>query len=207
MIDCRVDSIDETTFALLKRSGLKKVFVGVESASPFALASYKKGYRTEIIREKLGILEDLNIDFILGYIFFSPLDTLEGLERSLQLVETLDVRDFNLFLQSVRVYPGTPLYFDLARRGLLEGDFPFFSAIYPNPVVERIRQIMTNFGELAWLAHPSFESDGKRAAKLTREAIYELAVRLLHGLFNYGQRQDMIGMDRLFSEIKGELVI
>lgn len=207
MIDVRVDSIDEKTFALLRRSGLRKVFIGVESGSPLALASYGKGYHPEIIRKKLATLEDMDIDFILGYIFFSPLDTLEGLSQSLKLVVDLNVRDFSLFLQSVRVYPGTPLHHELARRGLLEGEFPFLSALYPNPFIERIRGIMGEFEYLVWLRTIGSEDNRQRTTVRKDDLVYELAVRLLSGLIDCGQREDIMEMDRLFSDIKTELLI
>ena len=206
MIDCRVDSVDRDVFRVLKASGLTKVFIGVESASPYALANYNKGYKPDIIRAKLQILEDLGIEFVLGYIFFSPLDTVEGLESSLRLIDDLDIRDFTLFTQQVRIYPGTPLYFDLRSRGLLRGRFPFFKARYPDAFVDKICHSMMAFEQLTSLVLNRALTDGESELTRSREGIYRLAVRLLDGLFDCSRRKDIDGMDRLFQEIRAELV-
>jgi len=149
MIDCRVDSISLDTFTLLKRAGLRKVFVGVESASEDALQAFNKGYSPSIIRKKLEILDKLGIEFILGFIMFNPFETLEGLSKSYQLIMDLNRRDFGLFLQSVRIYPGTPLYHQLKEHEQLQGTFPYFSALYTDNRVDEIRNMLSEFGNLA----------------------------------------------------------
>jgi len=148
MIDCRVDSIDANVFTTLQRSGLKKVFIGVESASPTALSFLRKGFKPEIIRHKLNILDELGIDFILGYMFFNPLDTIEGLEQSYQLLLDLGFADPSLFRTEARVYPGTDLHRDLEQRGLLQGEFPFFTARYQDAYVQKLHELMMNFDAL-----------------------------------------------------------
>lgn len=190
MIDCRVDSIDRSIFKFLKKSGLRKAFIGVESASEVALDTFRKGYKPQIIKEKLHILEELDIEYILGYIMFNPLETIEGLEQSYQLVNDLDRHDHELFLQSVRIYPGTHLHRDLERRGLLVGKFPYFTAEYSNAQVKRIREMMDEFGTLAALKIRAAYDNGEWEANQQREQMYIQASDLLRKLLECAKQED-----------------
>jgi len=71
---------------------------------------------------------------------FNPLETIDGLEASFKLLIDLNIRDFELFLQSVRVYPGTDFHKTLNRFQLLSGFFPYFSIKYQNKNIEKIRK-------------------------------------------------------------------
>ena len=147
MIDCRVDSIDFQTFDLLKKSGLNKVFIGVESGSENTLRHFRKGYRSSLIKEKLTILDTLGIEYVLGFIMFNPYETIDGLLQSINLLKELNLRDFELFLQSVRIYSGTQLHFALRQDNLIEGEFPFYQANYVNDDVAKIKDFMNKIGE------------------------------------------------------------
>lgn len=191
MIDCRVDSIESSAFTTLKRSGLKKVFVGVESASETTLDTFQKGYRREIIRENLRILENLGIEFILGFIMFSPLETLDGLGQSYRLISELGHRDYELFLQSVRVYPGTDLQQMLEGLELIEGVFPHFVGRYVDPNVKQILEVMSQFAETASTTISLAYKDGEAKAVQAREQIYLQAHELMGQLIEVAKRNDM----------------
>ena len=190
MIDCRVDSISYKNFSLLKRAGLKKVFVGVESASFNTLKVFNKGYSPQIITEKLHILDNLNIEFILGYIMFNPFETLHGLEQNYKLIAELGRKDFGLFLQSVRIYPGTQLHHQLSQQNLLQGEFPYFSAKYLDPQVNRVRNMLSEFGNLAVpMLRSKKYKENKLLAKKTQEHLYDV-IRVSLGNIISGMKEN-----------------
>jgi radical SAM superfamily enzyme YgiQ (UPF0313 family) len=174
MIDCRADSIAPDTFSLLKRAGLRKVFVGIESGSTLSLQSFNKGYHPSIIYEKLKILEELDLDVVLGFIMFNPLDNLNGLEKSYHLIMDLDQQDFGLFLQEVRIYPGTPLYNKLLVQDQLKGTFPYFNADYNDEKVAHICTLLSEFGNLAVPLLRSTLTIDKSRAKTIRQNMFEI---------------------------------
>ncbi|HEY9285120.1 MAG TPA: radical SAM protein [Pyrinomonadaceae bacterium] len=205
MIDCRVDSIERDVFKVLKKSGLKKVFVGVESASEAALSNFRKGYRPDSIRERLRTLDELGVEYVLGYIFFSPFETLDGLEQNLRFVSDLGRGDYTLFLQSVRVYPGTPLQRQLAESGLLIGEFPFYKAAYLDPSVKQIRDLMLGFESLSLPHLEASSTRGASRASAARDFVYQLAKTLLLELLECGRRGDLSDMDKVFEQVVGRL--
>lgn len=205
MIDCRIDSIDEKVFRLLKRSGLRKVFVGAESSSEIALDKFKKGYKSNIVRKKLGILEELGIEIILGYIFFSPFDTLKGLEQNYRFILDLKQRDFNLFLQSARVYPGTSFHRDLEQQGLLIGEFPHFTALYTDPYVGKLAQMMENFSDTMLPMIRASALQGKKELVYSRDIIYSLLSSHLGDLIKYAQQGDESGLNSTYKKFMHEL--
>jgi radical SAM superfamily enzyme YgiQ (UPF0313 family) len=150
MIDCRVDSIDREVFATLKRSGLRRVYVGVESGDDEVLLAFRKGYASSRIAERLRVLTELGLDYIPGFIMFTPTATLAGLEQSRQLIGQMDThKRLLMFFSEATVYPGTPLEHDLRHRGLLRGEFPHYTAEYADPQVSRLRRRMKEFTRLA----------------------------------------------------------
>ncbi len=150
MVDCRVDAIDKKIFRELAKSGLRKVFVGVESLSAETLKNMRKGYKPEIIAKNLQILKDLGIKFHLGYIFFNPLQTLNDLEEEHRRFSRLPNRDFSLFFKAIRSYPGTDLHSKLEQMELLAGNFPCKSVKYIDSSVGQIRQVLSQFAEKAF---------------------------------------------------------
>lgn len=147
MIDCRVDSLDEVTIPLLKRAGLVRAFVGVESGSGIVRSALNKEYRSTDVVGALRILSGASIEVILGFVFFTPYDDRLSLLQSAHLLRLLHSKDFALHLQRMRVYPGTKLERDLKDLGLLRGHFPFFKFDFASPEVEILFQEVRMLGE------------------------------------------------------------
>lgn len=146
MADVRVDSVDLELFALLRRSGLRRVFVGVETASKAAQRSFGKLYREGRLAAATEDLARLEIHVILGFIMFSPLETVQGLLESAAYLDEAGYEDYRLLLQEVRVYPGTALEASLRDAGLLRGEFPYYRFEYDSPDVGLIASVVTALG-------------------------------------------------------------
>jgi hypothetical protein len=124
MIDTRADGVDHDLFALLRRAGLRRVFVGVESGSDEALLELDKrtGRRTAVkALETLGVLD---IEVLLGFMYFTPLANRRTSLENAAFLREIGAADFELHVQRTRIYPGTPLEEQLRRQNLLTGSFP-----------------------------------------------------------------------------------
>ncbi len=146
MIDCRVDSVSRPLFQLLVHAGLRQAFLGIESTSVNSLKVFGKFYGHADPASAVTVLSDLGVKVIVGFIFFQPLATLQDLVDNAVLLRDMDADDFELHLQKVRVYPGTPLEELLRSQELIEGEFPFFSAAFADRHVRLVAEAM---GELA----------------------------------------------------------
>jgi len=88
-ICCRLTDIQQTTFELLRKAGLRGVGVSVESTNQPSLNLMGKGMRSEIIYPTLGLLERMGIQCQVNLIFFDPYITIEGVKGNLELLEHL----------------------------------------------------------------------------------------------------------------------
>jgi radical SAM superfamily enzyme YgiQ (UPF0313 family) len=159
MVDLRIDGIDREVLAMLYRSGLRQVFVGVESGAAKTLVTLDKGYSPDMVVRKLAILKDLGIRPIMGYIMWAPEDDVDALEQSFHFIQGMNYKDFSIFFQFLHIYPGTPIHRMLERKGRLEGSFPYFESTYENPSLEFFRRAMV---ELEALVGPAVASASYR---------------------------------------------
>lgn len=86
-IECRADDVDYEIFKNLKKAGLIKVFVGIESGSQAVLDRYNKGTTVDVNRNAIDILNSLNIQCHPGYILFDPKTTLSELQETVAFFE------------------------------------------------------------------------------------------------------------------------
>ncbi len=127
-IECRAENVDEALFRLLKKAGLKEVFVGIESAVPRSLESMKKGVTLEENLEAIDVLDKLNIRTGVGFITMEPDTTMDEFFTNLKfIVDKVYPMKKRLGsyvdpLSKLQVFSGTPIYEELSDRGLLEGD-------------------------------------------------------------------------------------
>lgn len=129
MIDARVDSIETATFAALRRAGLHRVFVGIETGSPTQLAFYRKGYRGAardggFVSRKLRLLADLQIEIVPGIITYHPETGPDELLNTLAAIDASGYRGTFQFMNRLVVHPGTSLWANYRRRGLLADEWP-----------------------------------------------------------------------------------
>ncbi|MDB5656511.1 MAG: methyltransferase [Tardiphaga sp.] len=129
MIDARVDSIDAATFAALRRAGLHRVFVGIETGSDTQLDFYNKRYSRAgrdagFIRRQMRMLAELGIEIVPGIITYHPETEPDELLRTLGAIDASGYRGTFQFMNRLFVHPGTTLWHDYRRRGLLLDDWP-----------------------------------------------------------------------------------
>jgi radical SAM superfamily enzyme YgiQ (UPF0313 family) len=140
MIDARVDSIDRDLFALMRRAGLRKVFVGVETGSEEQLASYNKRYllNAETPADRLKVLRDLGIEIIPGMLMFHPNVMATELRQSIELLDELGWKSHYQLFNRVQLYPGTPLYQEYEEKGWATGEWPVKDWEFRDPRARRL---------------------------------------------------------------------
>ncbi|HEY1618681.1 MAG TPA: radical SAM protein [Streptosporangiaceae bacterium] len=128
--DCRVDSIEPELFGLLSQAGLREVFIGIESSSDSQLSYYNKTYdpaassQEDFIRKQIAICHELDIKVSPGIITYHPHVTRDELLLTADLMDFCEYRASYPYWSTIMAYPGTQLYADYARDGLLTGEWP-----------------------------------------------------------------------------------
>jgi len=113
--ETRADSVDRELLALMKRSGCKTLYVGVESGSPRMLELLRKGETVEDFRNLFRWARELGVQTSASFIVGVPGETPDDRRLTTQLAAEIkpDVAGFNVFLG----LPGSPLYDQLKTSG------------------------------------------------------------------------------------------
>jgi radical SAM superfamily enzyme YgiQ (UPF0313 family) len=146
MIDCRVDSIEKNLFEHLYRAGLRKIFVGVETPDPEQLAKYNKKYLIKKARpqDRLREAKDIGLEVVPGLLTFHPRSAVKELRRILEFVEDVGWHGKFQLLHRIRAYPGTPLYDEYSRDGLLTvGTWPNEDWVSADPRMDQFVKRVT----------------------------------------------------------------
>lgn len=125
-LDCLVQSFEPGLFEKLRKAGLRRVFLGLESGSAASLRLYKKGFSVAAARRVLSGLAALEIEVISGYILFHPYATLSDVRAGVDFLADDLAHDGNpkKFLSKLSPEAGTELFVSMERDGLLTGSFP-----------------------------------------------------------------------------------
>ena len=78
-------------FKRLKKNGLNRLFLGVESGSNAQLARYKKGYNKDDIISSIRYFSLLGINLRFGFIFFDPLMTVTDIHENIMFLGRKDI--------------------------------------------------------------------------------------------------------------------
>ena len=123
IIDCnmRFNALSLEEYKLMKKAGFRLVLFGLESANPKTLKKVSKGVAAEDIVEscklarKAGLFPHITIMF--GY----PWENFEDIMNTVRLGKYLMRKGYAYTLQSTIVipYPGTPLFEECKKEGLL----------------------------------------------------------------------------------------
>lgn len=110
--------VDLETLRLMRRSGLRLLCVGVESADQEILDNVKKQIRVDQIREFFTASKKADVLVHGCFMVGNPGETRESLERTLDFAKELSPDTAQFF--PLMVYPGTAAYDWAAKEGLLE---------------------------------------------------------------------------------------
>lgn len=105
---------NEEMLKVMKRSGAKTVYIGVESASPQALSALGKKLDLDMVIKAVELLKKHGFEIFASYILGSPEDTTRAIRETIRFAKHLDtnVAQFSILTP----YPGTALHEELKER-------------------------------------------------------------------------------------------
>jgi len=125
---CRVSEVERELFAHLKQAGLKRVFIGVESAHQRGLDTYHKGTTILQNQQAINILDSLDITTIVAFILTDAFTTWEELKCNVGFLTAIKPgveRTGGLLSVEPCLTPhkGTPIYDQLNALNRLKGNY------------------------------------------------------------------------------------
>ncbi|HEX2836217.1 MAG TPA: radical SAM protein [Thermoanaerobaculia bacterium] len=111
----RVDTVQDRMLDKLRRAGFRWLAFGIESADETVRDDVDKGFEQSEIFDTLEKVRNAGIYVIGNYIFGLPEDSMESMEKTLQLAIELNCEFANFY--STMAYPGSPLYATAVERG------------------------------------------------------------------------------------------
>ncbi len=118
----RLDCLDAEGVALMKKSGCKRIYCGIESGSQRLLDHYKKALQVSQIEAQIKLARKGGIEVSAFFIVGAPGETEEDFEASVALARTSGV-DY-VIVTRMQYWPGTEMYTDVAG-GLDFSLFPY----------------------------------------------------------------------------------
>ena len=145
ILSSRADAIEEDLFVHLKRAGLRKVFLGVESGTQRGLDRFQKKTTVEQNKRALRVLSKIGLDYTIAFIIFDPYSTLDDVRGNLEFLS--EIRPFwwgkkgVLSIEpSIIVHRGTPIEQALRKEGRLKGNYMGSTYTIEDRRIEAIRR-------------------------------------------------------------------
>lgn len=116
IIDSRVENVQYETFETLKKAGLVRVFLGIESGCQKTLDRLRKGQKIDEIKNALDILNELKLDYKIGSILAAPDSDLTDIKESLdfftaqRLYKVMGVVGVGSIFHQLHLHGGTDDY-------------------------------------------------------------------------------------------------
>lgn len=196
-IFCRTDSFNDQDelVALLRKSGLISVLMGIEAGSDEQLKTLRKGSNSTKNYSSVQIFQDHNVvTSSSGFLMFNPYSTFRDLRRNAKFL--LTIGHSTLYNMSCRIhaYPGIDMNKDLESSNMLKPDFRHYRVDSVNFVDKSIQ----NLAE--WLTQEIDIELVRREDSTMRDIDINMA-RLLStfgGRLSEGQEFHQLSIDRLF---------
>ena len=105
---------NEEMLKVMRRSGAKTVYIGVESANPQTLSALGKKLDLDTAIKAVELLKKHGFEIFASYILGSPQDTVRDIRETIRFAKRLDtnIAQFSILTP----YPGTALYEELKER-------------------------------------------------------------------------------------------
>ena len=123
----------------MRKVGFERILVGVESSIPEVLKEYKKGITTALIKERIGVLEELGFSIIPGFMMFNPYSSLVQLETDLEFLRA--TKSFGVSIsKSLKVHDSTEIKSRLLEAGRLKL-VPFYQGYHEYTVGNDVARV------------------------------------------------------------------
>ena len=107
----RVDVLDEEIISLLSKAGCRRMFLGIESGSPFIQKKINKNLKLDRVPPTIKLLKEKNILSTCSFIYGFPDETEEDLSQTLSLISQLiSVGVYYIQIHRLSLLRGTEFY-------------------------------------------------------------------------------------------------
>ncbi|MBI4733285.1 MAG: radical SAM protein [Rubrobacteridae bacterium] len=152
LIQARATETKESILRPLIDSGLRRVFIGVESMSQPILDYLNKGSKVEDNLKAIETLEKLGLCYEIGFILFTPQETRTDLIENLKFLRKMpNLKPY--FLNRLRIYEGTPLAGSMQNGGMVEDDGRSLSYRFSDKHVDTAYGIVDSIQRYLMSAH------------------------------------------------------
>src|SRR3989339_108014 len=144
---CRADDFtrDKALIPLLYKAGWRIALVGFEAGNNRTLKTWQKGLTKQKSIEFSNILKENKIEIQAGFIMFDPTNTVDEIKENIEfLYELKKTRFLANTVRRLRMIPGTQIYRDYLKLGLVSSDFNYKSSSYDYKFADDI------VGKFAW---------------------------------------------------------
>ncbi|MGB9844224.1 B12-binding domain-containing radical SAM protein [Methanothermobacter tenebrarum] len=125
----RVNTINKQLLSNLKSAGLQSIYYGVESGSQRVLDLMNKKITLKQSEDAVKIAKDLEIEVMASFMFGYPGETPAEMDKTIDFSIKLDP-DYAQY-SILTPFPGTPIYYKLEKRGLIEKDWEKYTVLEP----------------------------------------------------------------------------
>ncbi|EGD50870.1 Radical SAM domain protein [Thermoanaerobacter ethanolicus JW 200] len=104
----RVEHLEYDLLKTLKKAGLSKIFLGIESGSPRILRLLHRNYTPYEVIEKVGYIENLGIKVTASFMVGIPFETKDDVDETFKLIKNIPASEIQCHIFTP--FPGTPCF-------------------------------------------------------------------------------------------------
>jgi len=134
-LNCRSEHVDPTLIQRLMTSGLRGLYIGIESSTNRGLQRLKKGNTIEEVNKAIEVCDNLGLDLRIGFMPFHPEADLEEVMANLEFLRGLNTYQRGIYSNVTIPLYGTKFQQSL---GLSDGDYSIPEPKFVDPRVERL---------------------------------------------------------------------
>ncbi|MHC4266781.1 MAG: B12-binding domain-containing radical SAM protein, partial [Planctomycetota bacterium] len=120
-IRTRVDTIDEETIIHLKKAGCQGIHYGVEAGTDKILKILNKGTTVNQARNIFRLTRKHKIPILAYFMIGNPNETIRDISTTFEVIKSLNPDYIHLTI--LTPFPGTKIYFDGLRNGIIKKDY------------------------------------------------------------------------------------
>lgn len=158
---CRAEALldkNAELISLLKRAGLERVIVGIESGCPAGLKLLNKKTTVNQNLKAAKLLTKNDVALEAGFIMFHPYVTFEELKENASFLKKIDQVSFYRLTSRLALYNGAPLINRLKQDNLLNREFDYRSPFGYKFQDQMIGVLADSFGKLgSWFYYENME--------------------------------------------------
>lgn len=130
----RADTVEPETLKLMRQSGCRRLYVGIESGSQRILDLYKKGYRRDKLKRAVGMVNNSGIESVGFFMVGAPGENEQDFKESVKLAKESNL-DYIVVFKTIS-YPGTT-FFNQFRDQIEFSLFPYVNRLKDSTLDKR----------------------------------------------------------------------